>query len=415
MDLSDGSFFPLQAVTNEDLASLCEAIWEWTPCQQWISGESCQTPGCSCQRAIKLQPFFDYYKDVTAHYLPDHVGQSDPALGSHSHLISIISLLKTHPEKSRLELTVRYFEERLKKEGNESSGPAQSDRDRALNIGARITVMTPPSAQGHWDGLLETGTRPLVWHGDRSLHDFVNTAFPKKIHPALDIDIETASSAKIDIHSITAERAKRVARLKLIPTDDLRDHLLLDEKAGTLSIFHYTSVLKEHLLAAERQYHHDQNQPHGQQQRSPPSHKLKQSPLLPHQLALETLLTLKEILFPDDRESQSILRTLVSKKQFDPDLIRIVDTPSYLSAVSAPYQYQYWGSRLMDLHEELENPTPRGFFATWLERKSGARYVMMATLAGVGIAVLLGILGLAVGIFQAWVAWQQWKHPVISD
>lgn len=36
---------------------------------------------------------------------------------------------------------------------------------------------------------------------------------------------------------------------------------------------------------------------------------------------------------------------------------------------------------------------------------------MMATLGGLFATVVLGLLGLVVGIFQAWVAYQQWKHP----
>jgi len=74
--------------------------------------------------------------------------------------------------------------------------------------------------------------------------------------------------------------------------------------------------------------------------------------------------------------------------------------------------YHYFGSRLAELYDELQNPTPRSWFQTWLERKSGARYVMMATLIGVGIAIVIGLLGLGVATFQAWVAYQQWKHPV---
>lgn len=66
----------------------------------------------------------------------------------------------------------------------------------------------------------------------------------------------------------------------------------------------------------------------------------------------------------------------------------------------------------MDLYDEVGNPSPRGFMEKWFERKSGARYVMMATFIGVVIAVILGILSLAVGIFQSWVAYQAWKHPV---
>lgn len=136
--------------------------------------------------------------------------------------------------------------------------------------------------------------------------------------------------------------------------------------------------------------------------------------VVPPELIIETLATLKEVLFPDDADSQSILRTLISRNKFDPDLVRIVDSPVYLSATNAPISYQYWGSRLMDIYEEIENPTPRSFYEKWLERKSGARHVMMATLVGVGIAIVLGILSLGVSIFQAWVGWQQWQHPIES-
>lgn len=48
----------------------------------------------------------------------------------------------------------------------------------------------------------------------------------------------------------------------------------------------------------------------------------------------------------------------------------------------------------------------------WAERKSGARYVMLATLIGVVIAVILGMASLALGGYQAWVGYQQWQHPV---
>ena len=65
----------------------------------------------------------------------------------------------------------------------------------------------------------------------------------------------------------------------------------------------------------------------------------------------------------------------------------------------------------MDLAQELEHPTPRTPWQKWLERKSGARYIMLVTLAGVGVAVLLGFLSLVASIFQAWVAWQAWKNP----
>jgi hypothetical protein len=38
---------------------------------------------------------------------------------------------------------------------------------------------------------------------------------------------------------------------------------------------------------------------------------------------------------------------------------------------------------------------------------------MLATLAGVIIAVVLGIASLAVNAYQAWLQYQSWKHPVL--
>lgn len=106
-----------------------------------------------------------------------------------------------------------------------------------------------------------------------------------------------------------------------------------------------------------------------------------------------------------------MLRSLVSKHSLDPDCLRF-ETAIGRADDEHDIKYLYWGSRLMDLYDEIENPTPRGLLEKWMERKSGARYVMMATLAGVMIAVVLGLLGLVVSIFQAWVGYQQWKHPV---
>lgn len=47
-----------------------------------------------------------------------------------------------------------------------------------------------------------------------------------------------------------------------------------------------------------------------------------------------------------------------------------------------------------------------------MERKSGARYMMMATLIGVVFAVLLGMVSLAVSSYQTWIAYQAWQHPI---
>lgn len=128
-------------------------------------------------------------------------------------------------------------------------------------------------------------------------------------------------------------------------------------------------------------------------------------------MANEVLDSIQTTLFPATADSSILLRSLVSKKQLDADCLNF-EPSTYRLQDEEVSEYRFLGSRFIALYEELENPTPRGFFENWIERKSGGRYVMMATLGGVAIALLLGGLALAVSIFQAWIGWQQWKHPV---
>ena len=77
-------------------------------------------------------------------------------------------------------------------------------------------------------------------------------------------------------------------------------------------------------------------------------------------------------------------------------------------------RFAYLGERLGTLLDAVENPEPYGFFERWLERKSGARYIMLATVLGVFAAVLLGIAALGLSGYQTWIAYQVWRHPVPS-
>lgn len=76
--------------------------------------------------------------------------------------------------------------------------------------------------------------------------------------------------------------------------------------------------------------------------------------------------------------------------------------------------YSYFGARLLELHNELEDPSPRNWFERLFEggSKSAERKMLMATTIGVFIAVATGLFGLVIAGFQAWVGYQQWKHPV---
>lgn len=104
---------------------------------------------------------------------------------------------------------------------------------------------------------------------------------------------------------------------------------------------------------------------------------------LPRQLTLECLDSVQKILFPlTDRKSKSLLLSLTSTSSFDPDCLRF-DSASIRNHDEKDIAYHYFGEHLAELYDELENPTPRGSLEKWLERRSGARYVMLATLIGV--------------------------------
>lgn len=134
--------------------------------------------------------------------------------------------------------------------------------------------------------------------------------------------------------------------------------------------------------------------------------------LLPRQLVLEVLDTLQTVLFPiAHKKSKDLLRSLVVSSDFDPDILRY-EVSSIRREGEESVSYIYFAKHLSELYNELQSPSPRSRVERIFQRKSGARYIMMATLIGVTFAVFLGIASLVVGSYQTYIAYQAWKHPV---
>ena len=134
--------------------------------------------------------------------------------------------------------------------------------------------------------------------------------------------------------------------------------------------------------------------------------------MFPRQLVLEVLESIQGTLFPiNDPKSRAELRSLIRRSGFDGDAEHF-EHAALRNSDEQRVEYRYLSSRLLELYDELQDPKPRGWLEEWLERRSGGRYLMLATLIGVIIAILLGVAGLSVAIFQTWVTYQAWKHPV---
>ncbi|KAH9884002.1 hypothetical protein F4778DRAFT_578610 [Xylariomycetidae sp. FL2044] len=389
------SVFPLQTPTYEDLRGLCRALWDWPDCQACEMQQPCnREDNCPWDRFESLGQFFDHYKSVTRAYVPEFLQGRPPALSTHDDVFELIKLLRNNVDTPMAELVERYYQGR----GDRSVGlPATTDQKRALAVAARITMMVDISQQTFFQTTANVLLPSQVaWSQNLSPSECLVSAFvnhgPGNGVP-LD-DIEQGPRLAKTVSMLTAVRLEKIGGLRFQGTSNLTDHLRIDKQGGVVKVFHHTAFLKEYLRASRSG--------------SADAAMAPQRMEIPRQLALEVLHSMQDVLFPSELKSQALLRTLVNNQGFDPDCLRF-NASEYELDDERDVPYRWLGPRLIDLFEELENPSPRGLLERWLERKSRARHVMLATIIGVFVAILLGILSLGVAILQTWIAWKSWQ------
>ncbi|KAK5659161.1 hypothetical protein OQA88_1251 [Cercophora sp. LCS_1] len=397
--------YPLRALTKLDLKGLCKALWTWEkrcPNCPDADGEDpnvCPRYYCPWGRRFEvLATFFEYYRQETRGYLPHSHGGGSQALRNNQDLADIITLLRTSSAaKTREQCMEEYFASRTQ---NQPSAIPLVDQERAFVLAAKIITMVAVNLPTHRDAITtvalsrEDLRRELPdcrWLKSQSLQVAILDAFPPH-------------GEKVNLGTIkptlTATNLIRLAKLQIKGTNDLRCHLQLDPKSGKVWIFHHTVFMKEHLTTTRPK-----------QGQSTTSHAA--APCLPRDLLLETLYTL-HLLFPlEDDECQKLLRELTVTEKFDPDCL-IYGTSTYENDDEVPrvVQFPIWGARLNDLYNEIHSPTPRTMMETWTERHSNPRYTMMVTLIGIAITVLVAIFTLILSIFQAVVAWLQYRQQM---
>ena len=384
---------PLARASEEDLLTLASTLWQWSLCALCIQRLPCQQEEpCSSQRLKRLQRFLEFYKTLTASY--EGNGSGYPALRTHGDILVVLQQLKSKPASPRSELRETLFRDVW----CDRPLPPECDQNAAIDLAVKVMTMVNCSASGHSVGLLEHGNYQIPWRGDTGLVTFFENILPLTDHPGLN-DSET--KVYMDIKpSLMARKVKKRIGMTVRPTNDLRSHLRIDRRTNTLEVFHHVTFLKEHLRLTK------------DHPRNLTIEKSLSIGAIPRQLALECLDSVQKILFPlSDAKSRSLLQSLTTRFSFDPDCLRF-ESASIRNADEKDIKYYYFGGRLADLYDELEHPRPRGWLQRRIERRSGARYIMMVTLAGVLFALVLGIVGIAINGYQAWVGYQQWQHPV---
>ncbi|KAM5386947.1 hypothetical protein ACJZ2D_000240 [Fusarium nematophilum] len=380
-----GQEFPLQLVTT---------LWPCHLCQDCAEPQTrtCDSPHCPSLRIPQLQRYLRYYQAIISTYI-DATPAATRKIKTHADLLAVISTLKTHPDATLSELC------RLTFPAAGPERPGTEDEIDALALGVKALLMIDPSALHHSSDRLEKGTFRVHWQSDMPFSKYVQDLFPPGNHNILSYNnSELFADVKRELRAVNLK--KRLG-ITMRATSDIRNHLQLDRRNNVLEVYHYASFLKEQLRVTK-----------DVGDCSSPSSSIKRG-VLPRQLALEVLDSLQGTLFPlADPRSKKLLRSLVSKCAFDPDLLNFqVSSVRRVGEESVPYVYL--ADRLADLYNELQSPRPRGWFQQSMQRKSSARHVMIATLIGVVFAILLGMASLAVSSYQAWIAYQAWKYPVV--
>ena len=263
-----------------------------------------------------------------------------------------------------------------------------------LDIAGKVLCMSPCSTDAvgwHDTAILELGTNRNPWQSDSTFVQYFSTCFPppERLNHTLERDLSDLKADSLLHVGVT-----------FVPTDDISSHLNFNQKTMTLQIFHHAAFLKENLRLSK-----------GDSGAGPTADNISREEAARRQVYLEILDSSQKLLFSvKSPKSFAHLERLVNKHNFDASILSF-ESSSIRTACERELSYHFLASRLIDLYEELQNPTPRGRFEEWLERRSGARYAMMATMIGVAFAVFLGFLSLGVSVFQAWIGWQAWKHP----
>ncbi|KAI1125952.1 hypothetical protein F5Y10DRAFT_245988 [Nemania abortiva] len=383
------------AAEKRNILELGEKLWEWKLCAQCCAGNDCAGSRCPGQR---YRSILRYYQFCEAILRPDPLDEpfKTKFIDENDHHLQVILKVKSNPELSRQELRTIIW-------GTNSSislTVMSATIDRAVRT--MLMVDCAPSYQP--SRRLEEGQSRLPWGDGLPLSKFLEEAFPKHQHHVL-------SSINHPRHmnfkgELRADRLKKRLGIAFRGTSDLRDHLRLSytSRGMVLNVYHHVGFLKQQLILTK-----------ATQCGESFSQSIKVCGALPRQLMLETIDSLQSILFPvESKKARKLLDRLVATEQWDPE-IKIYEFGTIRNPEEKSIPYYYLATSLSELQNELENPPPRGWLERQIERRTADRYMMMATLAGVAFAVLLGILSLIVSTYQAWISYQAWQHPVGSS
>ncbi|KAF8541814.1 hypothetical protein BDD12DRAFT_803383 [Trichophaea hybrida] len=178
---------------------------------------------------------------------------------------------------------------------------------------------------------------------------------------------------------------ERLADIELVPTNNLADHLYLDEETGRrrLFIFRCGYFLSAHLAPSRRT-----------------AHCLN---IFDEEFLLETRQTYKLLFPPIRQDCTKYLRELQEDLKFDEDLGRLpIGSTPPMEPPFVPSDFKFYGKRLAMLSKTLNSSNPTSLSQLWYDRRNKQTwYTMWIAIVVFLLTLFFGFASIIIGGLQS--------------
>lgn len=275
------------------------------------------------------------------------------AMESCSDFTKVAKLMESNVDRKRTEIASEIGER------FPNTTKAQQIRSMELTVRLWLTlhVRSPDYAVGNMSVVED-----IEWLDNTTLNEMVKNCFPKSTYTPSEPDLRIS-------RSFTMPTIRKLCRVKVHWTHNLKDHLYYDYSRTTVHIYPHKTILISHL-----------NEP---------------CEVLPKGLLTETIRTL-ELLFPVYEEST--LKYLKSQNQ---DFYR--DPTMHVSPATNFGEFDYWRRRLVELHDVFHQ-APRSIPQMWNDRRNPMQWWTF------WLAAFFSVLTVVFGVLSSYTGFWQLKH-----
>ncbi|KAJ9500400.1 hypothetical protein H2202_004195 [Exophiala xenobiotica] len=311
----------------------------------------------TCKTEIVLDAYLPYQRKQ-CYYAWSDCGRQLAARTAHDILGIAHDTMKGMSKASiRTQLSLRLANQKLQ-DKNELL-------DASIDLSARLLTMTDIGRLRY----AVCRRHVLPWN-EGSLQELLKAHFNQPVILDRDVKLEKA----FNVHSF-----RRITGFEVDWTDNLADHLQLDEDNRRLAIFHHASFLK-----------------------------CQQSGLFPEGLVEETIQTLA-LLFPQlDETITAWMQRLPQNINIDMELTKCGRLKPHARQIE---RFKFWRDRLVMLKQAYDQSQPRTISQLWYDRRNALQwYTFWIAISVFLLAIVFGMVQSIEGALQTYKAY----HPTGS-